>query len=115
MKLLASPTGGAITTVHATLEKSSRRNLNDEYIVLENKGGQPVTLTGWTLSDESHRRYLFPQFTLLAGSSVTLRTGLGKNTGTELFWGSRTARWNDAGDTIFLRDADAKLVLSRIY
>jgi len=80
-----------------------------------NQGDQSINLTGWTISDESHRRYLFPDFTLPAGAKVTLRTGLGKNTSTELFWGSRSPIWNDAGETTFLRNPDGKLVLCHVY
>lgn len=105
----------AIAAVHAKPEAGGRENLNDEYIVIENEGQKSVTLTGWTVLDESHHRYLFPKFTLPAGGKVTLRTGLGENTDTELFWGSRSAMWNDTGDTIFIRDANGKLALSHVY
>jgi len=105
----------AISSVHAKAEQGGRNNLNDEYIVIENRGEKPINLTGWTVSDESHHRYLFPKFTLLGGGKVALRTGLGKNSDTELFWGSRSVVWNDVVDTIFIRDADGKLVLSHVY
>jgi len=86
-----------------------------EYIVLENRGDRDLNLTGWTVADEAHHRYLFPNFVLRAGGQVTLRTGLGKNTETELFWGSRVAIWNDDGDSVFVKDASGHLVLAHIY
>lgn len=105
----------AIATVHAKPERGGADELNDEYIVIENRGEKPVDLTGWTVSDEAHHRYLFPKFTLPAAGKVTLHTGLGQNTDVELFWGSRGATWNDDGDTIFIRDPKGKLVLAHLY
>jgi len=50
-----------------------------------------------------------------AKAKVTLRTGLGKYTQSEVFWGSRRPIWNNDGDTIFIRDANGNLVLSYVY
>ena len=105
----------AIAAVHAKPGQGTNNSLKDEYILIENRGKKELNCTGWTVSDESHRRYLFPRFTLPAGGKVTLRTGLGKNSAAELFWGSRTSIWNDHGDTIFINDAKGNLILSHIY
>lgn len=104
-----------IAWVQAKVEGPAKRNLNDEYITIENQGNQPVDLTGWKILDEAGNPYLVPKFTLEPKRKFTLRTGSGKNTEQELFWGSRTPIWNDNGDTIFIRDAEGKLVLSHIY
>jgi len=48
-------------------------------------------------------------------AAVTLRTSSGRNTESELFWGSRGPICNNDGDTIFIRDAEGELVLSYIY
>lgn len=105
----------AIAFVHADAEGDDRHNLCDEYIVIENRGNIPLNLTGWTISDEANHRYLFPNFILAAKAQVTLRTGFGKNTENEIFWGSRRPIWNNDGDTIFIKDADGGLVLSYVY
>ena len=105
----------AIVEVHADAEGDDRRNLNDEFIVIENQGHTPIDLTGWTVSDAANHRYIFPNFTLAAKARVTLRTGLGKATKDELFWGSRRPIWNNEGDTIFIRDADGCLMLVHVY
>ncbi len=105
----------AIAEAHADAEGIERDNLYDEYIVIENGGDAPVDLTGWTVYDEAHHRYLFPSFILKAKAAVTLRTCLGKNTQSELFWGSRSPIWNNDGDTIFIRDGEGQLVLSYVY
>jgi hypothetical protein len=103
-----------VAAVHAKPE-GGQTNLNDEYIVIENRGKNAVDMTGWSILDEAHHRYLVPNFVLPPGTKVTLRTGLGKNTATELFWGSRVGIWNDSGDSIFVRDTQGRLVLSHIY
>jgi len=105
----------AIAEAHADAEGNDWDNLYDEYIVIENGGDASVDLTGWTVYDEAHHRYLFPSFILKAKAAVTLRTGIGKNSQSELFWGSRSPIWNNDGDTIFIRDSRGQLVLSYIY
>lgn len=106
-----------ITLAHVQARPASGnpQDLNGEFVVLENRGTEAIRLTGWTLSDEAHRRYLFPQFVLAPKARVTIRSGLGRNTDTELFWGSRAPIWNDNGDTVFLRDEKGRLVLAHFY
>ena len=105
----------AIAEIHADAEGNDWDNLCDEYIVIENREDISIDLTGWIVYDEAHHRYLFPNFILEAGATVTLRTCLGKNTQSELFWGSRSPIWNNDGDTIFIRDSQGQLVASYIY
>jgi endonuclease YncB( thermonuclease family) len=95
--------------------KGDKVDLNDECIVLENRGRKPLDMTGWSILDEGHHRYLVPQFVLPAGGKVTLRTGSGKNTSTELFWGNRVGIWNNNGDSVFIKDAQGRLVQSHVY
>jgi len=64
---------------------------------IENREDTPLDLTGWSVSDEANHRYLFPNFTLKAKAVVTLRTCSGRNTESELFWGSRNSIWNNDG------------------
>ena len=105
----------AIAEIHPDAQGNDWQNLCDEYIVIENREDIAVDLTGWTVSDEANHRYLLPSFILRAKAAVTLRTCLGKNTESELFWGSRSPIWNNDGDTIFIRDSEGQLVLSYIY
>ena len=111
----AASAGISVARAHADAAGTDRDNLNDEYIVIENSGDTSIDLTGWTVSDEANHRYLCPRFVLPAKGKVTLRTGLGKNTASELFWGSRRPIWNNDGDTILIRDADGYLVWSYVY
>jgi micrococcal nuclease len=105
----------AVASIHADAEGDDRRNLNDEFIVIENRGQHPMELNGWTVSDAANHRYLFANFTLAPKAKVTLRTGLGVPAERELFWGSRRPVWNNKGDTIFIRDSQGYLVLSHVY
>ena len=44
----------------------------DEWIELFNPGDYPVSLAGWTLADESDRRYIFPNDALIAAGGYYL-------------------------------------------
>ena len=62
-------------------------------------------MSGWTLSDAAGYAYDFPSgFTLDAGATVTVHTGSGTDTSTDLYWGYASAVWNNAGDTATLTD-----------
>jgi endonuclease YncB( thermonuclease family) len=104
-----------VPEVSSKVSGTGDKSLNREYVVIENRGTNAVDLTGWSLSDETTRRYLFPNFILAAKARVTLRTGSGMNTATDLYWGNRTAIWNDNGDTVFLRNREGRIVLCHVY
>ena len=91
-------------------------NLNDEYVTIENTGDTDVEMTGWSVEDDAGHTYAFPDgFTLAASASVTVRTGSGDDTATDLYWGSERAIWDNTGDSVFLYDDDGALVLKRSY
>ena len=104
-----------VNSVFVNEQLLSQGYANDEYIVIENRSNGPMDFTGWTVSDEAHHRYLFPNFTLKPKTQVVLRSGFGKCNQNELFWGSRRTIWNNNGDTIFIKDANGYLVLNHIY
>lgn len=105
----------ALVSFHADAEGDDRRNLNGEFMVIENQSQHPMDLNGWTVSDAANHRYIFSNFTLAPQATVTLRTGLGVPTEGELFWGSRRPIWNNQGDVVFVRDSQGYLVLSHAY
>ena len=105
-----------IVNVHADAEGDDRQNLNGEFIVIENQSKNPIDMTGWTISDAySGNPYLFPNFTLPGETQLTIRTGFGKNSERELFWGSRRPIWNNKGDTAFVRDSEGHLMSVYVY
>jgi len=102
-----------IKYVHYDAEGNDWDNLNDEYVVIKNYVDANADLTGYTLSDDSGYwiPYSFPNgFTLNAGAEVIVYTGIGTDTGTELYWGRGSPIWNNDHDTAYLRDADGVLV-----
>ncbi|WP_254820846.1 lamin tail domain-containing protein [Haloglomus halophilum] len=106
----------ALASVHADAEGDDRENLNDEYIVLENTGGEPFDLSGWTVQDEAGATYTVPDGTTLdAGATITLHTGSGTDTETDLYWGSGSPIWNNGGDTVIITNADGDEVLRESY
>lgn len=91
---------------------------NAEYAVVANRSGGTVDLTGWVLKDETAtHRFPFPVgFTLAAGASVSVHTGCGTASSTDLFWCNEgSAIWNNDGDTAFLLDPNGNVVDTRSY
>jgi endonuclease YncB( thermonuclease family) len=93
-------------------------NLNEEWVMFENRGTDAVDLSGWAVRDESARnRYSFPDgFTIEPGQEVRLRSGCGDDSDTELHWCAMGAAvWNNDGDTVFLLDPSGNVAASRSY
>jgi micrococcal nuclease len=111
----ASDADVAITEIRFDADGDDNENLNDEWVRVTNRGASPVDLTGWVLKDTSAtHRYSFPDgFTLDAGASVTVRTGCGTDSVTDLHWCNEgSAVWNNSGDTAFLLDPAGNIVSS---
>jgi len=86
-------------------------NLKDDWVKVTNKDSSPVSLGGWKIKDEeSKHTYIFPSYTLDSGATVTVYTGKGTNSATDLYWGSGSPIWNNDGDTAYLYDNNGKLV-----
>lgn len=106
-----SGSGVVVASIHEDADGNDNENLNDEYVTFENTGDEAVDLSGWTVSDEADHVYTFPNgFTLEAGAKVTLYTGSGTDTDTELYWGEDNAVWNNGGDTVIVEDDSDNVV-----
>nr|WP_241966872.1 lamin tail domain-containing protein [Haloplanus aerogenes] len=106
----------ALVDINADADGNDNEHLNDEYIILENTGDTAVDLSGWTLADAAGHTYTFPDgVTLPAGGQVTIHTGSGIDTDTDLYWGQGSAVWNNGGDTVTVRTADGTIVLEEEY
>ncbi|MFB6165257.1 MAG: lamin tail domain-containing protein [Haloarculaceae archaeon] len=91
-------------------------DLNGEYVVLANRGTEPIDLGGWTLSDAAGHTYEFPTGADLApGDRLTLHTGSGTDGPAAFYWGARTPVWNNDGDTVVVRDATGRAVARYRY
>lgn len=96
--------------------------LNSEYIVIKNTTNRTISLGGYTVRDNGAKHvYRVPTgFKLGAYKSVTLRTGKGTNTTTNLYWGQAVGGaspvtrngyvWNNDTDTAVLRNASGVIV-----
>lgn len=111
------PAGGSgdlgFGAVRFDADGNDNHNLNDEWVQVVNRGAVPVDLSGWSLKDESaSNRYAFPsRFLLGAGDTVTIRSGCGTDSKTDLHWcRSGSAVWNNDGDTAFLLDPAGNVI-----
>lgn len=107
----------SLTEINADAEGDDRENLNDEYLVFENTGSESLDLSGWTVEDEAEKTYTFPDsYTLEVGATVTLHTGSGTDSERDLYWGAGSPVWNNAGDTVSVRNSEASAcVRGRIH
>jgi len=86
-------------------------DLQEERITVANADETAVNITGWTITDEGTRNtYTFPVFTLDPGAGVTVHSGAGNDTATDLYWGRGGAVWNNDGDLATLADANGTVV-----
>ncbi|WP_227356129.1 lamin tail domain-containing protein [Haladaptatus salinisoli] len=105
-----------LTEVHADAAGDDADNLNDEYIVLKNTGNTPLDLSGWQIRDEADHSYTVPNgVTLEPGAQITIHTGSGEKTNTDLYWGSGQPIWNNGGDTVIVVDTEGTTVLRETY
>lgn len=106
----------AITQIHADASGNDNTNLNDEYITVENTGSEPLDLSGWTVTDAVGHTYTIPSgVTLAPGESLTLHTGTGTNTQTDLYWDRSGAVWNNGGDTVTVTTESGTTAAQRAY
>ena len=106
----------ALATINADAEGDDRENRNDEYVVFRNDGDSSFDLTGWTVSDESGKSYQFPDgYMLDSGATVTLHTGSGTDTETDLYWDAARPVWNNGGDTVTVTTSEGEVVVEETY
>lgn len=104
-----------ISYFHFNAEGNDHYNLNDEYVTFKSTCSYPCDLAGWIINDEANHIYAFPSFVFVKDQTVTVYTGYGTNTKTDLYWGSGRAIWNNNGDTLYLRNSEGELVLDYTY
>lgn len=111
----APPTAVAVTDFAFDPRGRDRDKLNGEWITISNSSGAGLDTGGWILRDESSRnRFRFPVgFTL--NDAVTVFTGCGPDTATELHWCADGPVWSNRGDTIILQDASGNVVARERY
>ncbi|GAB6095346.1 hypothetical protein JCM14469_15980 [Desulfatiferula olefinivorans] len=80
------------------------RDLDHEYVEIENRSDRVEDLGNWTLGDRAGHVYLFPRIILGPGARCRIWTRAGTDTDDQLFWGMGRAVWNNTGDRAVLRD-----------
>ncbi|MCU4719677.1 lamin tail domain-containing protein [Halapricum hydrolyticum] len=106
----------SLSEVHADAAGSDSENLNDEYIVLKNAGDTTVDLGGWTVADAAGHEYQIPSgVTIAPGATLTIHSGIGTDNSTDLYWGSGSPIWNNAGDTVTVSNQSNEIVLTEVY
>jgi competence protein ComEC len=105
-----------VAQIHADAEGDDRENLNDEYVVLKNNGDESVDLSGWTVRDAAGRTYTVPDGVAVASDeTITLHTGSGTDTETDLYWESGSPIWNNGGDTVTVRNSTGAVIIEETY
>ena len=89
---------------------NDHQNLNEEYICFTSQSDNPVDMTGWSVNKKPDTWYTFPEFILSPGESIRLHSGSEMDTATDLYWGNAQAIWRNVHDTVYLYDADGKLM-----
>jgi len=106
----------SVVALRADAGGEDATNLNDEFVTFGNTGDSPLDLSGWTVTDAGRTTYTFPSgVTLEPGEQVTLYTGSGTDTDTELYWGRANEVWENGADTMTVRSASGEVVLRRSY
>jgi micrococcal nuclease len=106
----------AITQIHADASGNDNTNLNNEYVSVTNTGNESLDLSGWTVTDTAGHTYTVPQGVMLAASeTITLHTGSGADTQTDLYWDRGGAVWNNGGDTVTVTTENGTTAAQRAY
>lgn len=114
--LIEETDGIAITSINEEVEGDAYENLNKEKIVLKNTSSSEKSLSQWTIEDGSGIKYTFPNnFSIQPNQNVTVHSGSGENTETDLYWGSDRPIWNNGGDTIILKNSENDIILTYTY
>jgi len=85
-------------------------NPEEEWVLIENRGSEPVDLTNWTLRDNATHVFVFPAFTLDSMTSVKINKGTDQNTNANLYWGNNLNIWNNDGDIATLYNEKGEVV-----
>lgn len=92
-------------------------NMNEEYVLVQNRLSSSADLSDWRIRDEAGNDYDVPNgFSLDSGEVVTLHTGTGSDNANHLYWGRTTYTvWNNDGDTGYLYDEHGDYINSKSY
>ncbi len=83
----------------------------NDYVEIKNAESSTNDLTDWWIKADSGERYDFPSgFDLGGGDEVKVRSGIGSDTSSNLYWGLSDSLWTDKDNCAYLRDDDGDLI-----
>ena len=104
----------SIANIHSDAVGNDNTNLNDEWVKITNNCPDIRDLSGWLLKDSSAQHaYTFSAISLVPHASVSVHSGCGTNSSTDLYWqcnSDSSAIWNNNGDEAMLFDTHGKLL-----
>ena len=89
-------------------------NLSNEYFTLKNSCSYSVGIISWTAKDDTTINthiFTFPVFNLDVNAELSIHTGNGTNTSTDLYFRKNSAVWNNDKDTLYMDTANGTSVL----
>jgi len=111
----AAAEGLVLDEIHGA-QTGTGRDLDEEYLVFENDGEQPIDLGGWVVYNEAGQSYQFPEGTTLAsGDQVTLHSESGSDSEGHRYWGAESPVWSERRDTVTVETAAGDAVLEVSY
>ncbi len=90
---------------------TSKINPEQELVHLENSCPE-INLNGWIITDESRKRYKFPDISI---EKVNLHTKDGEDNTTDLYWRQKQDVWNNNRDSLYLLDSESKIAHYNFY
>ena len=90
-------------------------DLEQERVDISNVSNQLVDMTGWTLANPDGNTYIFPNYRLWPGGTVTVHTKIGQDGVpiTSLFWGRLEPVWIP-GEVATLRNAEGVAIVTYV-
>lgn len=89
-----------------------------EYVEITNQGQGDRDMSGWTVSgSRGEEGYVFPNgYVLAAGSTMRVHSGKDGVSAppVDIYWTDKNL-WNNAGETVYLRDATGRVVSELTY
>ncbi|ADI74313.1 hypothetical protein Metev_1460 [Methanohalobium evestigatum Z-7303] len=88
-------------------------NPNKEWVSIKNSKKSAVNLKNWIIKDYEqiyNYSYKLNSFNLGTGETVTVHTGKGTNTSSDIYLGLDKCIWNNTGDKVYLYNSNGNLV-----
>jgi len=99
------PLVGVVTIAKVNAKSQSRiasRAANEEYVIIRNRGTEPVLLDGYYLRRKVSTYPFPPDTRILPGSTLTVRIGKGATTSSTHYWGRPAPLLTNRHDTVDL-------------